>query len=88
MKRLLATQYGFFGFAAVICFATVLVIEPEHRWISLGLGSLYAVLSVLFLLDDISRGTRAMPLTERAPEPSDDQVPFAPPPAPGRDDTP
>ncbi len=61
MKRLLSTRYGFFGFAALICFATVLIIEPEHQFVSLGLGGLYAVLSVLFLLDEIGRGSRGHP---------------------------
>ena len=56
MKRLLATRHGFFALAALVSWATLLVIEPEFRWVSLGLGGLYAVLSVLFLAEHLSRG--------------------------------
>jgi hypothetical protein len=55
MKRLLSTRYGFFGFAALICWAMLFVIEAEHRFVAIGLGALYALLSIGFLLDDISR---------------------------------
>jgi hypothetical protein len=57
MKRVLSTRQGFFAFAAVVCWATLLVIEREHRWLSLAIGSLYAVLAILFYLDALSRAT-------------------------------
>jgi hypothetical protein len=52
LRRLLSTRYGFFGFAALVCWAMVLVIEPEHRWVALAVGCLYAVLSVLFFFEE------------------------------------
>jgi hypothetical protein len=63
VKRLLSTRYGFFGFAALICWAMLVVIEAEHRWVAIGLGALYAILSVLFLLDELGRN-RAAPFTD------------------------
>jgi hypothetical protein len=78
MKRLLSTRYGFFGFAALICWTMLLVIEAEHRWVAIGLGALYAVLSVLFLLDEISRGQRGPSV---AAEPTrESELPLPPPP--------
>lgn len=56
MKRLLSTRHGFFAFAALLCWSTLLVIETEHRWVSIGTGGLYAVLSVLFFLEEFTRG--------------------------------
>ena len=55
MKRLLATRSGFFGFASLICFSLLLVIEPEHRWVPVAIGCLYAVLSILFLIEERPR---------------------------------
>jgi hypothetical protein len=52
LRRLLSTRYGFFGFAALVCWAMVLVIEPEHRWVALAVGCLYVVLSVLFFFEE------------------------------------
>lgn len=80
MKRLLSTRYGFFGFAALVCWAMLVVIEVEHRWLAIALGALYAVLSVLFLLDEIGRGTG--PRIEAEPA-EQEATPFAPPPPPG-----
>jgi hypothetical protein len=77
MKRVLSTRQGFFAFAAIVCWATLLVIEPEHRWVSLGLGCLYAVLAVLFYLDELGRATaphrpekptRRIDPTDRSPD--------------------
>jgi hypothetical protein len=55
MRRLLSTRFGFFGFAAIVCWSMLLVIEPEHRWVALGVGCLYAVLSVLFFVEERPR---------------------------------
>jgi hypothetical protein len=52
MRRLLTTRSGFFGFAAVVCFALLLVIEPEHRWVPIAIGGLYVVLSILFFVEE------------------------------------
>jgi hypothetical protein len=54
VRRLFSTRYGFFALAAVISWALLSVIETEHRWVALGLGSLYALLSVLFFLEELS----------------------------------
>jgi O-antigen ligase len=70
MKRLLSTRYGFFGTAALVCWAMLIVIEAEHRWVAIGLGALYALLSLLFLLDAISGDRRRPPVTEQ-PSPGD-----------------
>lgn len=55
MKRLLSTRFGFFLLAAVVCWALLLVIDREFRWVALAAGCLYFVLSVLFWADDYSR---------------------------------
>jgi heme A synthase len=68
MKRLLTTRYGFFGFAALICWAMLFVIEAQHRFVAIGLGALYALLSLLFLMDEISRGNAKAP---KPPKPGD-----------------
>jgi hypothetical protein len=78
MKGFLSTRFGFFAVAAVVCASTWLVIDPAHRWVSIALAGLYAVLSVLFLLDEVGRG-RPAARGQRPAEP-----PFAPPPPPGR----
>jgi hypothetical protein len=69
MKRLLSTRHGFFALAALVAFATLLVIEPEFRWVSLALGALYATLAILFLLEDVTRGRRAPRSRSDAAEP-------------------
>ena len=55
MKRLLSTRFGFFALAAVVCWSLLLVIEPEHRWVALAVGCLYAVLSFLFFFEERPR---------------------------------
>jgi hypothetical protein len=55
MRRLLSTRFGFFGFAAIVCWTMLLVIEPEHRWVALALGCLYAILSFLFFFEERPR---------------------------------
>jgi apolipoprotein N-acyltransferase len=78
MRRLLSTRFGFFAFAALVCWALLLVIEPDHRWVALAVGCLYAVLALLFLLEEAGRTTP--PKRRRTePEPVPDS-PFAPPP--------
>ncbi len=57
MKRAFSTRQGFFALAAVICWATLLVIEPEHRWVPLAIGCLYALLAVLFYFDELGRAS-------------------------------
>jgi hypothetical protein len=52
VKRLFTTRYGFFGLAAVVCWTMLLVIEREHRFVAIGIGCLYAVLSVLFFFEE------------------------------------
>jgi hypothetical protein len=66
VKRLLSTRHGFFALAAIVCWATLFVIEPEFRWVSLATGGLYAILSVLFLAEEITTGRRPP-----APRPDD-----------------
>lgn len=79
MKRLLSTRFGFFAFAALLSGVMTLVIEPEHRWVAGLLSGLYAILSVLFLLDEVGRGPR--PEVPDTPAPDS---PYAPPPFIGR----
>ena len=59
MKRLLSTRYGFFALAAIACWTMLLVIEREHRFVALGIGCLYAVLSVLFFFEERPRTLRS-----------------------------
>jgi len=56
MKRLASTRHGFFALAALVSWATLLIIEPEFRWVSVAVGALYALLSALFLAEHLSRG--------------------------------
>jgi hypothetical protein len=58
MKRLFSTRFGFFALAAVVCWSMLLVIEPQHRFVALGVGCLYAVLSVLFFFEERPRELR------------------------------
>jgi hypothetical protein len=58
MRRLFSTRFGFFALAAVVCWSLLLVIEPEHRWVAFGIGCLYAILSLGFFLEDVTRPTR------------------------------
>jgi hypothetical protein len=60
MKRVLSTRHGFFALAAIVCWATLLVIEPEFRWVSITVGALYAVLSILFFIEHVTRGRRSL----------------------------
>ena len=55
MKRLLSTRHGFFAVAALVSWATLLVIEPEFRWVSLATGGIYATLSILFGAEHLTR---------------------------------
>jgi uncharacterized membrane protein YqjE len=55
MKRILATRYGFFTLAALVCWALVALTDAQFRWVPLWTGVLYAVLAVLFLAEEISR---------------------------------
>ncbi len=55
MKRALSTRQGFFAFAAVVCWALVLVIEAKHLWVPIAVGTLYAILAVLFYLEELGR---------------------------------
>lgn len=84
MRRLLSTRYGFFGFASLVCWAMLLVIEDEHRFVAIGLGALYAILSVLFLFDELGRDSRSAPrVVDNAGSAAEL---FAPPPPPGDTD--
>jgi len=56
IRRLVSTRHGFFALAAVVAWLTLLVIEPEFRWVSLATGGLYALLSLLFFVEHITRG--------------------------------
>ena len=58
MKRVFSTRQGFFALAAIVSWATLLVIEPEFRWVSIATGGLYALLSILFALEHFTRGRR------------------------------
>jgi hypothetical protein len=55
MRRLFSTRHGFFALAALVCWALLLVIDREFRWVALATGSLYFVLSMLFWAEDLSR---------------------------------
>lgn len=80
MKRLLSTRFGFFALAAVVCWAMLLVIEREHRFVALGVGCLYAVLSILFMFEERERPPRGgTPGDEEAIE---ERFPVPPPPPP------
>jgi uncharacterized membrane protein (UPF0136 family) len=58
MKRLLATRFGFFAAAALICFSLLTVIESQHRWVPIAIGSLYVLLSVVFFFEERPRPPR------------------------------
>lgn len=80
MKRLLSTRFGFFALAAIVCWTMLLVIEPEHRFVALGVGCLYAVLSILFMFEE-----RERPPLGRTPTDDDttkERFPVPPPPPP------
>jgi arsenate reductase len=55
MKRLLTTRYGFFALASIVCYAVLVVIDPEFRWVAVGVGSLYLLLAVVFFADEVGR---------------------------------
>ena len=55
MKRVLATRYGFFTLAALICWALIPVTEQQFRWVAFGTGVLYVLLAVLFFLEELTR---------------------------------
>jgi heme A synthase len=61
MRRLLSTRFGFFGAAALVCWAMLLVIETEHRWVAFAIGCLYAILSILFFFEERPRDRRPAP---------------------------
>jgi hypothetical protein len=56
MKRALSTRHGFFALAAIVSFAMLLVIEPQFRWVCIGLGGLYVVLALAFFAEHVTRG--------------------------------
>lgn len=78
MKRFLSTRFGFFTLAAIVCGATWFVIDEKFGWVSIGMAALYAVLAVLFLLDDVGRSSAEPPAGAAPPSP------YAPPPFIGR----
>jgi hypothetical protein len=80
MKRLLSTRFGFFALAAIVCWTMLLVIQPEHRFVALGVGCLYAVLSVLFMFEERERPPRGDP-ADRSDAP-EERFPLPPPPPP------
>jgi len=49
----------FFAVVAVVCFALVPAAEPKLRYVPTAVGITYVVLSVLFLLDWLSRRAEA-----------------------------
>jgi hypothetical protein len=55
VRRLFSTRHGFFALAALVCWSLLLVIEQEHRWVPLVIGSIYALLSFVFALDERGR---------------------------------
>ncbi|MCA1830387.1 MAG: hypothetical protein LC663_02565, partial [Actinobacteria bacterium] len=59
MRRLLATRYGFFSLAALICWALIPVTDVQFRWVAFGTGCLYVVLTAAFLLEEVSRAREA-----------------------------
>jgi hypothetical protein len=81
MRRLFSTRHGFFALAALVSWALLLVIDPEFRWVSGGLGCLYLVLSILFWGEDLNR-PRIKPRTARMPDDADASYPMPPPPPP------
>lgn len=68
MRKLLSTRHGFFALAAIVCWAMLLVIDREFRWVALGAGCLYFVLSMLFWAEDLSRPRRVRRVPTRARE--------------------
>jgi uncharacterized membrane protein YqjE len=57
MRKLLSTRHGFFALAALVCWSLLVVIDPEFRWVAVGTGCLYFLLSVLFLAEDLGRSS-------------------------------
>ena len=55
MKALFSTRFGFFLLAAAVSAGMTLVIEPNFRWVPIGLAGLYVLLAVLFLLDEVGQ---------------------------------
>ncbi len=49
----------FFAIVAVVCFALIPAAEPKLRYVPTVVGITYVVLSVLFLLDWLSRRSEA-----------------------------
>lgn len=68
MRKLLSTRHGFFALAALVCWSLLLVIDREFRWVSLGTGCLYLVLSLLFWAEDLSRPSRVRRAPSRRSE--------------------
>jgi hypothetical protein len=58
MRRFFSTRHGFFAAASVVCWAALFVIEKEHRFVPIAIGTLYALLSIAFFLDERSRARR------------------------------
>ena len=71
MKRLFSTRRGFFALAALLSWSTLLIIEPEFRWVSIATGGLYALLSILFAAEHFTTGRRppVPPRDDAAPDP-------------------
>lgn len=65
MRKLLSTRHGFFGLAAIVCWSMLLVIDREFRWVALGAGCLYLVLSVMFWAEDRTRSSLRPPSRTR-----------------------
>lgn len=70
MRKLLSTRHGFFGLAAIVCWSMLLVIDREFRWVALGVGCLYLVLSLMFWTEDRTRSSLRPP--SRTPDRHDD----------------
>ena len=48
-------RVGFFAIAALVCFLLMPVVEEKVRWVPAAIGALYAVLTLLALLDLVGR---------------------------------
>jgi hypothetical protein len=80
MRRTLGRRSLFFTFLAVICAVLVPLMPSEFRWVAWLAAGLATFWAVLLGIEDITR-----PKAER-PDRADTEMemPFAPPPPPGR----
>jgi hypothetical protein len=80
MRRIVGRRSLFFLVLTVLCLVMVPPTPPEFRWVAWGAAGLAFFWAVLLGLEDLTR-----PQAERRDEvPTEVEMPFAPPPPPGR----